>query len=93
MPNKAWKDFERWVAEYFGGARVWKDEEDVSHPVFSFECKLRAKLARYLTEGVAQAIRNAPPGKLPVLILHEKGKRREDAIVCIPASYFRDWHA
>jgi hypothetical protein len=93
MPDAAWKAFERWIASYLGGERVWKDQEDVAHPVFSIECKYRKEIPRWLKRALAQAELNAPLDKLPMVVLHEKNQKRDQALVVIRLSTFREWYS
>lgn len=91
MSDKAWKAFERWVAAYLGGERSWKDLEDVSHEWLSVECKYRKSLPAWICDAMRQAAVNAPDGKLPLVVLCEKGQPRESALVMITLHDFRDW--
>lgn len=73
-----WKAVERRVASISGGKRVGatgRNTEDVAHSAFSFEVKHRATLPTWLTATYSQAKRNAPIGKTPLVVLHEKGSR------------------
>ncbi len=92
MPDKSWKALERWVAEYLGGQRVWQELQDVSHPVYSIECKMRKQLPHWLQDAVQQSITNAPPKKLPIVVLHEKGQPRGKSLVVIRLDLFREWY-
>jgi len=51
--NRAWKDLEKEVAEYFGGKRNIRvgyhdKKSDVDHPVYSIECKYGKQVPSYL---------------------------------------------
>ena len=51
--SKAWKEFEKETAEFFGGLRrirVSYDESvgDVIHPTYSIECKYGKQIPKYL---------------------------------------------
>lgn len=56
-------------------------KEDLHWGAFSVETKERKKLPIFLTKSYEQAIRNAPNGKIPLLIFHELGKRRNSDLV------------
>lgn len=60
---KAWKMFEKEVAEYFGGirrVRVRYDESigDIIHPVYSIECKWGKQVPKYLSYNVPYYIKS-----------------------------------
>jgi len=80
MPN--WKNLERKAARVLGGKRNSRGMDfslsmsDVEHPLLSIECKYRKKISGFLKDGLKQAERYAP-GKIPVLVLKEKGMRGE----------------
>lgn len=79
-----WKGVERRVAALMGGTRVGptgRNTEDVEHGLFSVECKHRKKLPALLVSAYAQAKRNAPAGKVPLLVLHELGSREYIAVL------------
>lgn len=91
--DKNWKRMERKVAGDLGGKRVIEkgyNLEDVSHPIFSIECKTRKKLPASLESWYNQAKTNAPKGKIPVVVLHETGKRRKNDFVVLKYEDFRD---
>lgn len=73
--HKAWKDSERRTAEIMGGERINGARgvmiEDVSHPVFSVEVKHgKTCIPKFVKDAYAQAKRNAPAGKIPLVVLH-----------------------
>ncbi|MBC7224758.1 MAG: hypothetical protein H5T59_10880 [Anaerolineae bacterium] len=41
--------------------------------------------------GVAQAVRNAAPGTLPLVVLHQVGDRHDDDLVVLRPRDFCDW--
>lgn len=83
---------ERAVAQRLGGARAGQyGGEDVSHSVFSCECKERASLPLWLTDAMAQAVRHAPEGKLPMVVLHELGKRHDGNLVVLRLKDFEEY--
>ena len=40
---------------------------------------------------MAQARRNAPEGKTPILVLHELGRRHDGDLVVLHMGNFEDW--
>jgi hypothetical protein len=78
-----WKSVERRLARELGGERVGiLGREDVRHERLSVEVKTRRALPRFLVSCYGQAVDNARAGKIPLLILKEKGKRYQDCL-CI----------
>ncbi len=74
--DKPWKVWEREFAKALGGKRNCEkghNVPDVVHPLFAPEAKFREELPGWLKEAMAQAVRNAPAGKLPIVGLKEKG--------------------
>jgi hypothetical protein len=39
-----------------------------------------------------QAVRNAPPGKTPLVVVHVQGKRHDKDLVVIRLADWIDWH-
>ena len=81
--DKTWKAVERKVAKLLGGRRTGNtgmSSPDVLHPLFSVEVKYRQRLPLLLSVGMAQARREAE-GKIPLLILKQKGQRGEYAVL------------
>ena len=81
--DKTWKALERKVARLLGGRRAGNtgmSSPDVLHPLFSVEVKYRQRLPSLLSAGMAQAKR-AAKGKIPLLILKQKGQRGEYAVL------------
>ena len=94
VADKAWKRAERRVAELTGGRRLGpsgRNTADVINGWLACEVKERAELPRWLAEAVGQAVRNAPAGMLPVVILHELGRRHVDDVVMLRLGDFREW--
>ena len=82
--GKRWKDVELRIAKLLEGQRagaVGKEGPDVLHPILAPEIKTREKLPAWLTGAMQQAEDNAPEGKLPFIVLHEKGWNMEKSIV------------
>lgn len=90
MGDKAWKRMERRVAEKMKGQRVVcsgvRGEGDVLHDTFFIECKERKSFTiwEWFTKAKAEAKKE---GKVPLLVLKEKGKHGELAVVEL------DWFA
>lgn len=95
ISDKTWKKFERWVGEHiFGGARRnmgsgavnTRDDGtartgDVIHDEYEIECKCYKSIAifRWWEKLKGEAKQS---GKLPVLIMREKGNRK-DVLVAV----------
>ena len=77
MSDKAWKDFERRVAAYFGGVRCpvlgTDTKADVNHDTLFIECKQRQKHA-VVTLWDTVKTRAEKEGKTPVVCLSEKNR-------------------
>ena len=81
-----WKQAEREVAARLGGRRVpvtgrgRGDAPDVAHDTLSIEVKHRAALPAWLRGAMAQAQAAGRDGKVPVAVLHERGRPYDDAL-------------
>ena len=106
MGDKLWKAVERRIAKYLGGERVpitgrqRGSAPDIKHEWLSIEVKQRESLPAWVHDAMDQAVQSAvkpelrisqPKGPLPVVILHETGKRIEDDYVVLRLEDFRDW--
>jgi len=100
VPDKAWKAWERQVAEKVGGQRRGPDtrgpsggKTDIIHDAYAIECKLLSR-PKYceLLDAVRQAECNADPGQEPVAIVKRKGDRWQDALVVVRFETWREWH-
>ena len=91
MPTKTWKKNELSWSK-IGGHRNHFEGEDVSHPIFSIECKLRQiqNYPKTLRNWFEQARSNAAPGKIPLLAIHLSGEIRANDLVVIKRSDFED---
>jgi hypothetical protein len=79
-----WKEVERRIARELGGERVGiLGREDVRHDRYSVEVKTRLELPAFLKGAYGQAQSNAAEGKVPLLVLKEKGKRFADCLVIL----------
>lgn len=94
---------ERAVAEYLGGERVptpgrtrgWAP--DVEHPWLAIEVKSRARLPVLLVDAMDQAEKSAEwskrrgkGGKLPIVVIHQKGQHFRKALVVMRLGEFVD---
>ena len=75
--DKAWKAFERRVAEKTGGERIpvadRRSHLDVLHPLLGIECKYRRTVSKFLKEALEQAKAGSEEDSLiPVVVLGEK---------------------
>tara|TARA_Y100000034_G_scaffold124759_1_gene173376 strand:+ start:1390 stop:1743 length:354 start_codon:yes stop_codon:yes gene_type:complete len=82
--DKAWKAFERRVAQRTGGERIPVADRrtplDVAHPYLGIECKYRRKISKFLKEAMEQAIEGSG-NKIPTVILGEKGSQKMLALM------------
>ena len=95
MPDRAWKRTERKIARRLGGERLpvngRGNQPDVESPWLAVEVKHRRRLPVWLTAAVAQAVAGAAEGHLPVVVLHEAGRRHAEDIVCLRLADFEQW--
>ena len=97
MPRSStWKQTERAIARILGGERMsnhalGRRTPDVETTSYSVEVKHRGSLPRWLLNAIAQAERNAPQGKLPLVILHARGHRHLDDLVVLRLGAFVDY--
>ena len=73
------------VAKLLGGERTGSNGEsrrDVEHPHWSIEVKHRKVLPQWLHDAMGQAEREAN-GRIPIVILHEKGLKYDESYVII----------
>jgi len=91
--SATWKAEERRVAKLLHGRRngaTGRNTPDVENTTFAVECKHRKSLPAWLWQAVDQARRNAPDGKLPLVVLHEKFRKRR--LVVLDLSDFLEWY-
>ncbi len=94
--DRAWKAFERNVAKRIGGQRWISDKgsnaPDIKHERLSPEVKYRSEKGAYikatLRDAIAQARRNALPGKPWVVIAKERGQADDEALVVMDLAGF-----
>ena len=61
---------------------------DIITEKFSIECKLRAKLPSWLTDMIKQAKTNCVAGTVGIVIIKDKHKRDDTAIVMLELADF-----
>lgn len=90
----AWKDLERRVAKLLGGVRAGctgKQNADVLvGDWLAVECKYRTKLPVWLSGALGQ-VEKCAGGRLPIVVLFERGRRTSDSLVLMRLSAFEDW--
>jgi hypothetical protein len=94
--SKTWKNVERAIAEKLGGQRMSNHAlglrtPDVESPWLSVEVKHRKALPLWIKEAMTQAETNGDEAKLPLVVLHEKGRRHDNDLVVLRLGDFVDW--
>jgi hypothetical protein len=85
----SWKDTERAIAARNEAGRRNPvsgrgGQADVEWPGVAFEVKHRRLLPRWLAKAISQAVQAAAAdGSLPVVLLHEEGRRHDNDYVII----------
>lgn len=95
MANDTWKQHERAVAKRLGGKRVGPSgtaTADVVCEHLAVECKHRKELPAWLKAAMAQAVKAAGDGRMPLVVLHEKGRRHDSDIVCMRLRDYQEWY-
>lgn len=95
MANSAWKAVERKIARRLAGRRVGctgAATADVLTEHFSVEVKTRRRLPALLRKGMAQAMANAASLTVPLLVLHEVGRKHDDDLVIMRLEDFEEWY-
>ena len=83
----AWKNTERKIAKRLGGERVpitgrqRGDVPDVKHDIYSLEIKHRKELPKWIHDAMNQAKAAVRGAQVPVVVLHEAGRRHDDDYV------------
>ena len=87
MPDKTWKAVERRIAKMFGGTRnplsgrnSRHTSADIIHPSLYIEVKHRSRIPFYKVWKDVYA-KAKSEGKIPVLVIHEKGSETYLAVV------------
>ena len=94
MADKTWKAVEREIARRLGGRRVGctgQATADVETPWLAAEIKTRKLLPRWLLDAIEQAVGAADDGRLPIVVLHQKGHRHDNDIVVLRLGDFEAW--
>jgi hypothetical protein len=91
-----WKAVERAIAAKVGGERVSARSlgqacPDVATAWADIECKHRKRLPQWLKDAMTQAVTNARPGKLPLVVLHERYPRHDDDLVMLRLADFLEY--
>ncbi|MBC7265165.1 MAG: hypothetical protein H5T64_12535 [Chloroflexi bacterium] len=90
-----WKQVERTLAKRLKGQRVGNRgvaTPDVVSDWLSVEVKAWRSFPKWLTGALEQARHGCTDGtKLPIVILHEKGRHHVDDIVALRLKDFVDW--
>jgi hypothetical protein len=96
--RSTWKGFERRCAARLGGRRIPvtgidRHGEDVVHPVFGYQVKLRRGVPSYLREWLTGIVGTAKANnRIGVVIWKEPGKRDDEAIVVLRLKDWQDLH-
>ena len=64
---------------------------DVRTDELDAEYKHRAALPKWLVDAAKQAVANARDGRIPLLVLHEKGRRHDNDLVVMRLKDFEDF--
>jgi len=94
--DKPWKACERRVARYIGGERIpitgrqRGDVADIKHNWLSVEVKYRKKLPDWIKDAMSQAKAAQRGGRMPVVIMCEKGEEIGKAWIMCELGDFRD---
>lgn len=84
--TSAWKSAEKRVAKILCGTRIngarGVQMQDVDHELFSVEVKHgKTSIPKFVSNAYAQACRNAPAGKVPLVVLHNHGSTEYMAVL------------
>jgi len=91
--RKRGKRNERALAKLLGGQRVGiLGQEDIKMGMFSVECKSMVEFPKRISNNMSQAERNAPDGKIPILVWHKGNQRREQDLVILRLKDWIDLH-
>lgn len=86
------KAAERYVAKTLGGTRIGLMGGEDVHMDGPWSVEVKSRKAFVACEWVDQAVRNAPKGKTPIVIVHVHGQRHDKDLVLIRLSDWKDWH-
>ena len=94
MTDKTWKAVEREIARRLGGHRLGctgQATADVITNSLAVEVKTRKTLPHWLLDAIGQAVGAASDGRLPIVVLHEKGQRHDNDLVVMRLADFEAW--
>jgi len=86
------KAAERAVALALGGMRIGTLSGEDVHFDGPFSAEVKSRAGFVAAEWMDQAVRNAPPGKTPLVVVHVRGKRHDKDLVIIRLADWADWH-
>ena len=89
MGNPGWKQYERRIARLFGVERkgiLGKADFETAH--LAGETKVLAEMPKKLMGWYAQANKNCPLGKHPIIIVKERGRKDDNAYVIMRLKNF-----
>jgi hypothetical protein len=92
---KAWKEHEKATAVALGGRRVGLTglaTADVVSDHLSVECKERAELPKWLRSAMTQAVKACRGQQVPLVVLHEKGRRHDNDYVVMRRRDYVAWY-
>ena len=94
MPNNRdrGKAAERAVAKTLGGLRIGTLSREDVHFDGPWSAEVKSRAAFVATGWMEQAVRNAPTGKTPLVVVHVRGKRHQGDLVIIRLADWQDWH-
>lgn len=81
---------EKAIAEFFDGERKGTlGREDVSHKIFSIECKVKNNMPKGVTRDYDQATHHCPQGKIPMVVWHKDHQSHDNDFIIIQAGHFK----
>lgn len=84
------KRLEKQVAKAWNAERIGiTGGEDISHPIFSVECKERNSRSS-LHKFIEQAERNCPDGKIPIVVYHILHQQHGQDLIILRRKDFED---
>jgi hypothetical protein len=86
------KAAERAVAWILGGKRTGTMGGEDVHMDGPFSVEVKSRGAFVACDWLDQAVRNAPDGKTPLLVVHVRGKRHSEDLVILRLADWQDWY-
>lgn len=86
------KAAERAVAQALGGMRIGTLSGEDVHFDGPFSAEVKSRAAFVACDWMDQAVRNAPAGKTPLVVVHVRGKRHDNDLVIIRMADWEEWH-